>query len=709
MLRKMEIFRIEFIMTIVIYLSLTVMSEKFKVFRIRPEGEDAWLDAGDAFVIPPSQCGSTNIVNCHRFRADVKMPSLDPCACVCPRDRATFMFHNGKYECMGNSQVRRSFGFRQPPFVTFDGETVNSPLRMVNDTDSRRLTLSNSLRSCKVDTVNSWSLGCYVPEAPFSNKSPFEVHYGTDFTDNPFFLSVGGNGVFNTAEFKGKIIRLGILCNKLKQSLLFKYEGIINCNGTPPTLPPTLPPSPATKPPSITMNPQPPQQTIVFTVTQLSNVTGGRSTDPEGPPKRDRERYTHGRPSVGLIAAFIASILLLTIVIGFSYLGSRHFKKKPQLRPKNGKKEDAEAARHRASSAYEADDENRYTALGIRGPPIYSSNYKSPNPDNAPHATKGDFGGKRAYASSSTPVQHNMHGHGGNKVSVPTLDAKDAVYKDPDLDNNLRGGHSGPVRLNQLVYNCVENLKAKKRSNRDPNSGLEQGPEYDYKDPDYKDPDYRDPDYKDPDYRDPDYKDPDLDPVLRDKNSGPVGINQLVYNCVEELKVAVAKGHRNDDVYDPGPEHYGLDRRSLNRSAKPSQNGTTSREGGSDEHYRNHSATPAKNGTTSRSGRVLSKRYFDRSSRASEYGSMSRDGHDDSLGKHHLDRVARPSKYGSMSSDKKPYTYTLEKYLPPPALYELEDYETMHSQVSSVLEQDEEEESERNGHTDDAVYGTTKF
>ena len=148
---------------------------------------------------------------------------------------------------------------------------------------------------------------------------------------------------------------------------------------------------------------------------------------------------------------------------------------------------------------------------------IYSSNYKSPNPDNAPHATKGDFGGKRAYASSSTPVQHNTRGHGGKKVSVPTLDAKDAVYKDPDLDNNLRGGHSGPVRLNQLVYNCVENLKATKRSNRDPNSGLEQGPEYDYKDPDYKDPDYRDPDYKDPDYRDPDYKDPDLDPDLRDK------------------------------------------------------------------------------------------------------------------------------------------------------------------------------------------------
>ena len=322
---------------------------------------------------------------------------------------------------------------------------------------------------------------------------------------------------------------------------------------------------------------------------------------------------------------------------------------------------------------------------------IYTSNYQSPNPNKAPHTTIGDLGGRRVYASSSTAEENNMHDHGGKKTSVPTLDTKDVVYKDPDLDPNLRREQSGPVRINQLVYNCMEDLKARRGNNMDPDSGLEQ-----------------DPDYKDPDYRDPDYRDPDLDPDLRDKKRGPVSVNQLVYSCVEELKVAVAKGHKHNDENDAQREHHGLDGHSLNHSARPSQNGTTPRDG-SDELYRNLSAKPTQNGTTSQNGRVLSKRYFDRSSRASEYGSMSRDGHHNGLDGYHLDRVARPSKYGSMSSDKKVYNYTLEKYLPPPVLHELEDYETMHPQVSSALEEDEEEESRQNGHTYDAAYGTTKF
>lgn len=43
---------------------------------------------------------------------------------------------------------------------------------------------------------------------------------------------VGVNGVSNKSEFKGKIIKLGILCNthtNIVRSLLFKYEGNINC------------------------------------------------------------------------------------------------------------------------------------------------------------------------------------------------------------------------------------------------------------------------------------------------------------------------------------------------------------------------------------------------------------------------------------------------------------------------------------------------
>lgn len=97
--------------------------------------------------------------------------------------------------------------------------------------------------------------------------------------------------------------------------------------------PPTLPPPPTTEPPSTTTNTQPPLQPTKLTVSKVANISGGRPTDPEGPPtdpegppRRDQERDTHDGPSVGLIAAFIVSLLLLTIVIGFSYLGSRHFR-----------------------------------------------------------------------------------------------------------------------------------------------------------------------------------------------------------------------------------------------------------------------------------------------------------------------------------------------------------------------------------------------
>lgn len=110
MLRKMEIFWTELIITTLISLSVTAISEEFKIFRARPDGEDGWLDGRDAFIIPPLQCQSGHMRNCRQFRADLKTPIVDRCACVCPRDRATFLFHNGKWECLDNSQVRRLFG-----------------------------------------------------------------------------------------------------------------------------------------------------------------------------------------------------------------------------------------------------------------------------------------------------------------------------------------------------------------------------------------------------------------------------------------------------------------------------------------------------------------------------------------------------------------------------------------------------------------------
>lgn len=83
---------------------------------------------------------------------------------------------------------------------------------MVNDTDSRRLSLSN-VQNCKVDSANSWSLGCYGPAAQFRNKPPFTVEHGSDVTDFPFFLSV------RLKKYTYVEIGLGILKKALKYEL----------------------------------------------------------------------------------------------------------------------------------------------------------------------------------------------------------------------------------------------------------------------------------------------------------------------------------------------------------------------------------------------------------------------------------------------------------------------------------------------------------
>lgn len=109
-LRKMEIFQIEFTMIIVICLSKTAISEEFKVFRTRPDGEDGWTDGRDSFIIPPSQCTSVHSTHCWRFRADSSSPSQGQCSCSCRYGSATFMFHNSKWECSNNDDVRRVLG-----------------------------------------------------------------------------------------------------------------------------------------------------------------------------------------------------------------------------------------------------------------------------------------------------------------------------------------------------------------------------------------------------------------------------------------------------------------------------------------------------------------------------------------------------------------------------------------------------------------------
>lgn len=126
-----------------------------------------------------------------------------------------------------------------------------------------------------------------------------------------------------------------------------------------------------------------------------------------------------------------------------------------------------------------------------------------------------------------------------------------AVYKDPDLDSDLRPTKRGPVSVQQPVYNHVEELPV--REAKGPGKGLDNGNQQPM--------------------CTAVYKDPDLDKNLRPKKKGPVCVQQPVYNHVEELSVPGAKGPAKGRKNGTQPECNVLES-YLECSKRPSQYGT---------------------------------------------------------------------------------------------------------------------------------------
>lgn len=104
-LGKMETFKIEFTVTILIYLMPITISEDFEVFRPKPNGEDGWIFGRDSFKIPPSLC-SQGGMNCAHFNARTK----SACHCSCPYGDATFIFDRNDWRCLDNFQTRQLLG-----------------------------------------------------------------------------------------------------------------------------------------------------------------------------------------------------------------------------------------------------------------------------------------------------------------------------------------------------------------------------------------------------------------------------------------------------------------------------------------------------------------------------------------------------------------------------------------------------------------------
>ena len=82
-------------------------------------------------------------------------------------------------------------GYNPTRYFQFETEGLNYPIRVVYLNDYKRVSLTSSLKNCRVDVGSSRYIGCNGSEAPFNNTNLFSIVPDGDPTDSPpYFLQV---------------------------------------------------------------------------------------------------------------------------------------------------------------------------------------------------------------------------------------------------------------------------------------------------------------------------------------------------------------------------------------------------------------------------------------------------------------------------------------------------------------------------------------
>lgn len=84
-----------------------------------------------------------------------------------------------------------STGYNPTHYFLFESERLNYPIRPVFFNDYKRVSLSPSLKNCRVDVGSSRYIGCKGSEVSFNNTDLFSILPDGDPKDNPpYFLKV---------------------------------------------------------------------------------------------------------------------------------------------------------------------------------------------------------------------------------------------------------------------------------------------------------------------------------------------------------------------------------------------------------------------------------------------------------------------------------------------------------------------------------------
>ncbi|XP_067050929.1 uncharacterized protein [Acropora muricata] len=218
---------------------------------------DAAQNQWDTFTLPSSLCNQTSRTSeiCRSYQADSQLDRS--CSCQCSLENSTFAFHQNKWRCLSDSEVRQFQDCNNKASFILDERPV-PVLRSLSITDGMNCAINipfgdpSGWLSCQINLNTSWVIGCdgsRLQSAQYKNKMNDMFSFPPSPSSNHFSLEIKGDVVAtHTSLLQGRILNLGIQCTNSKHNyhacLMFKAQGRQSC--------PTKPDQPAMTSPILT-------------------------------------------------------------------------------------------------------------------------------------------------------------------------------------------------------------------------------------------------------------------------------------------------------------------------------------------------------------------------------------------------------------------------------------------------------------------------
>lgn len=390
---------------------MTQLSDNYQTLAVLFKVHRTVQNGADSFEIPSSLCPHNNEYDCNAFNAEAITQS---CNCSCLLKEATFKPFETQWSCYENNDVRMNLqsqqhskpgekGCTQAMRTMFIDESLNSSLRVLNIGDEKEISLPNNWDRCTLNRAYTWYSEC--------DDSRLSLAQKLDVIDNLFKLESGRQNyilqveknVYDSHLLRGHIINLGIQCANTSATqnrngcLLFKMEGSIICDVTNTSKPP-LRKVPSTSPDMISSKPKTttipktdghqetatlqPSTTLEISSSPTRQDVALQSTTSRSHPDDTGRSTGHNsqQNAVWIIISVSVSSMVLVIIMAFVVCRrSLSSKNIGHMGTVEGRESQVPEVIHSHTNAeFPEEEPNGYFSLTFREPSIYTSTYQVP-------------------------------------------------------------------------------------------------------------------------------------------------------------------------------------------------------------------------------------------------------------------------------------------------------------------------------------------